>query len=83
MKIRILKVYEQNNCLRVETETDYGKDNLGLSLDSKYLDVDDVPKWKKEVKRLLEKKYGVETKIKKEVFSKDCKEYADLEDLVK
>lgn len=83
MKIKILKVYEQGNLLRVETECPYGKDNLGLSLDSKYLDFDDVPRWKKEVKKLLELKYGVEVRRKKNRFKKDCKEYSSLEDLVK
>jgi len=59
MKIKILKVYELNGNLRVETECDYGKDNLGLGLQQKYLDpVTQKPRYLKEVKSLLEKKYS-------------------------
>ena len=58
MKIKILKVYELNNTLRVETECPYGKDNLGLSLDKKYLNPKtNKPQYLDEVKRLLEDKY--------------------------
>lgn len=38
LKIKVLKVYERDGLLRVETETEYGKDNLGLSLEAKYKD---------------------------------------------
>jgi len=58
MKIKILRVYELKGILRVETECIYGKDNLGLSLDKKYLDpVTEKPKYLKEIKTLLENKY--------------------------
>lgn len=69
MEITILNVYEQNGQLRVEVETPYGKENIGLSLQSKYLDPEtDKPKWKKEIRELLEKKYGsLENRQKKQL----------------
>ena len=69
MEITILGVYEQKGQLRVEVETPYGKENIGLSLESKYLDPEtDKPRWKKEVKELLEKKYGsLENRQKKQL----------------
>lgn len=68
MKIKILKVYELNGNLRVETECDYGKDNLGLSIEKKYLDpVTQKPKYLKEVKALLEAKYNKELATEKEI----------------
>ena len=57
MKVKILKIYEEGNILRVETECEYGKDNLGLSLEAKYKDPDGKYKWEKEVKKLLTEKY--------------------------
>lgn len=72
---KILDVYEQNGQLRVEVETEYGIDNIGLSLDAKYLGADGQPKWKSEVKELLEKKYGSREKDKslpkKQVFKEE------------
>ena len=68
MKIKILRIYEQNGLLRVETECDYGKDNLGLSLKQKYLDpVTQKPRYLKEVKQLLEKKYTKELAEEKDI----------------
>lgn len=68
LKIKILKVYEKEGLLRVETETEFGKDNLGLSLDQKYLDpATGLPKWQKEIRLHLEKKYLKENAIEKEV----------------
>jgi hypothetical protein len=67
MKIKILRIYEKDGLLRIETECEFGKDNLGLSLDAKYKDRDGEYKWMKEIKPLLNKKYG--SKIpEKEVF---------------
>ena len=65
MKIKILKIYEKEEILRVETECEYGKDNLGLSIDAKYKDIDGEYKWLKEVKTLLKNKYQP---LKKEIF---------------
>lgn len=71
MKIKILKVYEKNDVLRVETESEFGKDNIGLNLSSKYKDpVTGQPKYLKEVKDLLEKKY-VKEKAEEQVVDKD------------
>jgi len=64
MKIKIIDVYEKNGQLRVEVEHDYGKDNLGLSLESKYLGSDGQPRWKSEVKDLMQRKYGDRNKDK-------------------
>jgi len=58
MKIKIVDVYEEKGQLRVIVEHDYGKDNIGLSLDAEYLGSDGQPKWKSEVKSLMDKKYG-------------------------
>jgi len=68
MKIKIIRIYEKDNLLRVETECEFGKDNLGLSLDAKYKDRDGEYKWMKEVKVLLQKKYGSPI-LEKEVFN--------------
>ena len=68
MKIKILKIYELNGILRIETECEYGKDNLGLSLDQKYKDpVSQEPKWKAEVNDLLEAKYLKEKATPKDI----------------
>ena len=68
MEITILNVYEHESQLRVEVEHDYGKDNIGLSIDAKYLDPETgEPRWQSEVKELLEKKYGSRDKDKKVV----------------
>ena len=70
MKIKILKVYELNGNLRVETECKYGKDNLGLGLQQKYLDPQtDEPRYIAEVKKLLNAKYGKQES--KQVLIKD------------
>lgn len=59
MEITILKIYEEKNTLRVEVETPYGIDNIGLSLDKKYLDpATGNPRWQSTVQKLLEKKYA-------------------------
>ena len=76
MEFKILRIYELNNLLRIETECAYGKDNLGLSLNSKYLDpVTDKPKYLKEVARLLENKYKKELAQEKEIDKKNCGKY--------
>jgi len=76
MKIKILKVYEKNDILRVETECAYGLDNLGLSLQTKYLDpVTGKPKYLAEVKKLLLQKYSknlaVETPVDEKTWGKE------------
>lgn len=58
MEATILEVYEEQGQLRVVVEHEYGKDNIGLSIEAKYLGADGQPKWKSEVKELLTKKYG-------------------------
>ena len=68
MKIKVLKIYEKEGSLRVETETEFGKDNLGLSLEQKYKDpTTGQSRWKKEVRELLEKKYLKEEAAPKEI----------------
>ena len=58
IEFTILEVYEQNGQLRVLTETKYGKDNLGLDINQKYLNpITKEPKFMDEVKELLYKKY--------------------------
>lgn len=68
MEVKILRVYELNGILRVETECEYGKDNMGLSLDKKYKDpVTQEPRWKKEVANLLKAKYEPQLAKEKEI----------------
>lgn len=58
MDAKILEVYEEKGQLRVVVEHEYGKDNIGLSIEAKYLSANGQPRWKSEVKELLQKKYG-------------------------
>jgi len=59
MKIKIIDVQEKNGQLRVKVDSDYGVDDLGLSLDRKKADpVTGQPLWVFEVKELMNKKYG-------------------------
>jgi len=82
MKIRIIKVYEKSGILRIETECQYGKDNLGLSLQSKYLDpVTEKPRYLQEVKSLLEKKYQKELATEKEVDKEIWDTEVDLDEI--
>jgi len=74
MKIKIIDVYEKSGQLRVELEHEYGKENIGLSLDSKYLGRDGQPRWKSEVKELMQKKYGNRNKDKSLPVKKMFKE---------
>lgn len=59
MEITIEKIFESGDQLRVIVEHPYGKDNIGLGLQAKYLDPETGnPRWQREVKELIEKKYG-------------------------
>jgi hypothetical protein len=60
----VLAVYETQGSLVVEIEHEYGKQKIGLSANAKYLGNDGQPRWKKEVKDLLTKKYGNRNKNK-------------------
>jgi hypothetical protein len=58
MKIKILSVEEKNGSLRVKVSSDYGIDDLGLSLESARVDpVTGQPLWLWEVKDLMNRKY--------------------------
>ena len=58
MKIKIQEVKEVAGQLRVKVESDYGIDDLGLSLEMKKADpVTGQPLWLFEVKELMAKKY--------------------------
>lgn len=58
MKIKILEVNEVGGQLRVKVDTDYGVEDLGLSLEMKKADpITGQPLWLWEVKELLTKKY--------------------------
>jgi len=79
MKIKILRIYEKNNCLRVETECEFGKDNLGLSLQAKYLDpATKQPLYMAEVKKLLENKYTQELATEKDINDPNVGKTIDL-----
>ena len=59
MKIKILDVQETNGQLRVKVDSDYGVDDLGISLEMKKADpITGQPLWIFEVKELINKKYG-------------------------
>lgn len=58
MKIKILSVAELNGQLRVKVDTDYGVEDIGLSLDKRKADpITGQPLWYHEVADLLNKKY--------------------------
>lgn len=58
MKIKILEVLEVGGQLRVKVDTDYGVEDLGLSLETKKADpITGQPLWLSEVKELLLNKY--------------------------
>ena len=67
--MKILEVYEQRNILNVKVETSYGIETLGLGINKKYLDPEtDQPLWRKEVRKLLEAKYGsLDNRLKKDL----------------
>ena len=59
MKIKILDVQEKGGQLRVKVDTDWGVEDLGLSLERKKADpITGQPLWVSEVKELMNKKYG-------------------------
>jgi len=65
MEVKIIKTEELNGLFRVHTECPYGIDNIGLSTETKYLNpYTEEPRWKKEVKDLLEKKYNKKVTLK-------------------
>jgi len=58
MKFKILRLYEEGEILRVETECKFGKNNIGLSLEKKYMDpITNQPRYIKEIKEILRRKY--------------------------
>ena len=59
--VEIIDVEKVGDVLRVKTRCPFGEDNFGISASQEYLDTDGVPKWKKNVRRLLLKKYGTIT----------------------
>ena len=86
LKIKILRIYRKGSNLRIECEHQFGKSNIGLTYD-RHMDSDGksfmcadgvTPTYQKEVKMLLEKKYGrqLETKTEtEEILKTDCKSY--------
>jgi len=59
MKIKILDVQEVGGQLRVKVDSDYGVEDLGISLSQKKADpITGQPLWLFEVKELMNKKYG-------------------------
>ena len=64
MKIKIIKTEELGGLFRVHTSCEYGEDNLGLGINSKYKDIKtEKPKWHQRVKDLLTQKYGKEVDL--------------------
>jgi len=72
---KILDIHETEGALVVEIEHEYGKQKIGFGLNSKYLGNDGQPKWKKELKRKMEKRFGTINKDKSlpktKVFKED------------
>lgn len=59
MKAKILSVEEVSGQLRVKVDTDWGVEDLGLSIDKKKADpITGQPLWLFEVKEKLNKKYA-------------------------
>lgn len=56
--IEIVEIIEENKMIRVKTRCPFGEDSLGLSRKSLYLNKYGIPKWKSQVRKLLQKKYG-------------------------
>lgn len=82
MDVKINKVYELNQQLRVEVEHIYGVDNLGLSLQSKKINpFTDKPRWYEEVHELLKKKYAPLTKAPVDVAHEAVGQVISLKDL--
>jgi len=73
MKIKITDIREESGQLRVIVESDYGIDNIGLSLDSKKCNhLTGEPKWIGEVRELINKKYkDAKIPIKKDYIGKE------------
>lgn len=64
MKVEVIKTEEVGGQFRVHTICEYGEDNLGLGLCSKYKDIKtEKPKWHKNIIRLLSNKYNKEIKL--------------------
>jgi len=58
MKIKILSTREESGLFRVKVETDYGIDDIGLSLDKQKVNaLTGKPKWLDEVILLIKQKY--------------------------
>jgi hypothetical protein len=67
IEFKILEIFEKGGLLRVITECKYGKDNMGLSLEQKYINpVTNEPRFMDEVRDLLSRKYGhaIKTEVK-------------------
>jgi len=58
MKIKILEIKEISGQLRIKVNTDFGVEDIGLSIDKKKLDpITMQPLWYYEISNLLKKKY--------------------------
>ena len=76
MEYTIKDMYEQGDVLRIIVEHDYGTDNIGLGLHAKSLDPQtDEPRYKSELARLLQKKYGDQSRKKKHIKTEIGKKY--------
>lgn len=83
MEIEILELYTQGNILNVLIKTPYGEKKYGLGIDALNLDPEtEKPRWMREIRNLLDKKYGT-TKVKqKQCIECDIlKKKVTLEDL--
>ena len=81
LQILNVEIREVRQQLRVIVESVYGIDNLGLSINKKYLDIDtDKPQWLKETKYLLELKYDKSVSIETlENFSQNNTPIKDID----
>jgi len=58
MEFKVLSIVEMGQSLRIKVESEFGIDNIGLSINAKYKDpFTGKFMWQNEVKELLEKKY--------------------------
>ena len=82
IQFTINRVFEKNDVLRVEVESPYGVDNFGLGIHQKYLDpVTQQPKYLKEIKELLLKKYQPDSAAETDVTDGNAGQSFDTDTL--
>lgn len=79
--IEIISVDRVGEGLKIKVETPFGKENIGLGKQARYKDTLGKPKWKKQVKKLLKKKYGEWVEEKQKMSSEPEPEISAREEI--